>query len=161
MFSLILAWTNGWANNRRACDLRPRRAHYGVTAISTDIRHMCGVSLHWKNVRASLFYRMGRLASFLDIFCARDMITAQHRWYDDVIQFLIRGSLQSPWAPHPWIYYIIKNAKFGETPSGSSHTEAKTLPNAFLLMKRNKLQLRFQWSLFTRVQSTIFQHWFR
>ena len=46
VFSLIFAWTNGWANNREAGDLRPRRAHYGVTANSSDIRHMCGVSLH-------------------------------------------------------------------------------------------------------------------
>ena len=31
MFSLICAWTNGWANNRDACDLRRHRVHYDVT----------------------------------------------------------------------------------------------------------------------------------
>ena len=31
MFSLICAWTNGWANNRDAGDLRRNRAHYYVT----------------------------------------------------------------------------------------------------------------------------------
>ena len=33
-FSLISAWTNGWANNRRdAGDLRPRRPHHDVTVM--------------------------------------------------------------------------------------------------------------------------------
>ena len=31
MFSLILAWINGWVNNREAGDFRRRRAHYDVT----------------------------------------------------------------------------------------------------------------------------------
>ena len=30
MFSLICAWTNGWANNRDAGDLKRYRAHYDV-----------------------------------------------------------------------------------------------------------------------------------
>ena len=33
MFSLICAWTNGWANNRGAGDFRRHRAHYEVTVI--------------------------------------------------------------------------------------------------------------------------------
>ena len=35
LFSLICAWTNGWANNRDAGDLRRNRAHYDVTAMSS------------------------------------------------------------------------------------------------------------------------------
>ena len=31
VFSLICAWTNGWASNRNAGDLRRHRAHYDVT----------------------------------------------------------------------------------------------------------------------------------
>ena len=31
IFSLICAWTNGWANNHDACVLRRYRAHYDVT----------------------------------------------------------------------------------------------------------------------------------
>ena len=31
MFSLIYAWTNGWANNRYAGDLRGHHVHYDVT----------------------------------------------------------------------------------------------------------------------------------
>ena len=33
MFSVIWVWTNGWANNRDAGDLRRHRAHYDVTVI--------------------------------------------------------------------------------------------------------------------------------
>ena len=33
MFSLIFAWTNSWANNRDAGDLRCHRAHYDVTVM--------------------------------------------------------------------------------------------------------------------------------
>ena len=34
MFSLICAWTNDWANNRNAGDLRRHRTHYDVTVVS-------------------------------------------------------------------------------------------------------------------------------
>ena len=34
MFSLILAWINGWVNNREAGDLRYHCAHYDVTVLS-------------------------------------------------------------------------------------------------------------------------------
>ena len=33
MFSLICAWTNGWASNRDAGDLRRHRAHYDVNVM--------------------------------------------------------------------------------------------------------------------------------
>ena len=36
-----------------------------------------------------------------------------------------------------------------------------TFSNAFSWMKMFKFRLRFHWSLFPRVQLTIFQHWFR
>ena len=36
-----------------------------------------------------------------------------------------------------------------------------TFSNAFSWMKMYKCQLRFHWSLFPRVQLTIFHHWFR
>ena len=35
-----------------------------------------------------------------------------------------------------------------------------TFSNAFFLMKMYWFQSRFHWSLFSRIQSTIFQHWF-
>ena len=36
-----------------------------------------------------------------------------------------------------------------------------TLSSAFSWMKMHEFRLRFHWNLFLRVQSTIFQHWFR
>ena len=36
-----------------------------------------------------------------------------------------------------------------------------TFSNAFSLMKMFEFQLKFHWSLFPRVQLTIFHHWFR
>ena len=44
MFSLICAWTKSWANNRDACDLGHRCAHYDVTAMLTHwsrVTHIC------------------------------------------------------------------------------------------------------------------------
>ena len=40
MFSLICAWTNGWANNRDAGDLGRHHAHYDVTEMVT-IKSVC------------------------------------------------------------------------------------------------------------------------
>ena len=37
MFSLICAWTNGWANDQDTGDLICRRPHYDVTVMSTSI----------------------------------------------------------------------------------------------------------------------------
>ena len=36
-FSLICAWTNGWANNRDAGDLRGQRAHFDVTLLMCPV----------------------------------------------------------------------------------------------------------------------------
>ena len=36
-FSLICAWTNGWANNRDAGDLRRYCAHYDVTVMADNL----------------------------------------------------------------------------------------------------------------------------
>ena len=56
MFSLICVWTNGWANNRDAGDLRRYLAHYDVTVMfhhSTvffryDDRIISSMIDHWK-----------------------------------------------------------------------------------------------------------------
>ena len=41
MFSLIYAWTNGWANNREAGDLRRHRVHNDVTVMTYWVFHLC------------------------------------------------------------------------------------------------------------------------
>ena len=40
MFNLICAWTNGWANNRDAGDLRRDRGHYDVIAMKYYAWHV-------------------------------------------------------------------------------------------------------------------------
>ena len=37
IYSLICAWTNGWANNRDACDLRCHSVHYDAIVMITEI----------------------------------------------------------------------------------------------------------------------------
>ena len=44
--SLICAWTNGWANNRDAGELRRHRAHYEVTLVTSQIKQR---HVGWKN----------------------------------------------------------------------------------------------------------------
>ena len=45
MFSSICSWTNGWANNRDAGDLRHHRAHYDVTVMSHANYTCCAIKL--------------------------------------------------------------------------------------------------------------------
>ena len=44
MFSKICVWTNGWANNRDAGDLRCHRTHFDVTVMK---RLVCSLKLHF------------------------------------------------------------------------------------------------------------------
>ena len=51
MFSLICGWTNGWANNRDAGDLKRHRAHYDVTAMYPDLLSLVvWLSMAWRTV---------------------------------------------------------------------------------------------------------------
>ena len=64
MFSLICAWTHGWANNRDAGELRRHRAHYDVTVMvstlcSDDLAQSVAISYDislaiWNNVILSV-----------------------------------------------------------------------------------------------------------
>ena len=47
-FSLTCAWTNGWANNRDADDLRRHRAHYDVTVMENYTA--CCHELYWRQL---------------------------------------------------------------------------------------------------------------
>ena len=62
IFSLICAWTNGWANHGDAGDLRRNRAHYGITVMHhSDI----GVAALLLKSLDSLFNSQQRLAGKL------------------------------------------------------------------------------------------------
>ena len=57
VYSLICAWTNGWANNRDADDLRRHRDHYDVTEMhsirtaTSCVRHLFSEYLLGRDVR--------------------------------------------------------------------------------------------------------------
>ena len=62
MFSLICAWTNGWANHRDIGDLRRHHTHYDVTVMTNhDIEYTCQTCLiihclivdiiHWEGLQ--------------------------------------------------------------------------------------------------------------
>ena len=71
------------------------------------------------------------------------------------------------WSSHCWLDYWCKYASLGLndlTHWGRDKMAAvsqTTFSNAFSWMKIFEFRLKFHWSLFLRVQSTIFQHWFR
>ena len=47
LWFFILAWTNGWVNNRNTSDLRRHRAHYDVTVNGDMIRYLCSNTVAW------------------------------------------------------------------------------------------------------------------
>ena len=64
MFSLLCAWTNGWANHRDAGDLRRHRVHCGITEMSVnyviigfdDRCHLFGAKpLFWTNTDSIVY----------------------------------------------------------------------------------------------------------
>ena len=63
MFSLICAWTNGWANNRDAGDLRCHHAHYDITVMELS----CWNRSSWKT-KTYLLY-------MVNIMAAADLVT--------------------------------------------------------------------------------------
>ena len=57
MFSLICAWTNGWADNRDAGDLRRHRAHFDVTVIFICCHEgMCPCNMMFSNTYVPVSY---------------------------------------------------------------------------------------------------------
>ena len=58
MFSLICAWTNGWANNRKAVDSRRHRAHYDVIVMLSCNKeqhsHLLVLRNHIKVIKGSI-----------------------------------------------------------------------------------------------------------
>ena len=58
VFSSICVWTNGWANNRDAGDLRHHRAHHGVIKMKVNPNS----TYHWENqTNARTNYIGGRI----------------------------------------------------------------------------------------------------
>ena len=55
MFSLICVWINGWANNRKAGDLRRHRARYDVIVMGHRLPHIKTLQWRHMSVMASQF----------------------------------------------------------------------------------------------------------
>ena len=70
MFSFICAWTNGWANNREAGDLRRYRAHYDPAIMNIGIGEVdmfvndrtCSVK-NWDNSPCPWLVKIGSFLS--------------------------------------------------------------------------------------------------
>ena len=52
LFSLICAWTNSWANNLDAGDLRRHRVHYDVTVMKATFNLIESIPKHHQPVKA-------------------------------------------------------------------------------------------------------------
>ena len=105
---------------------------------------------------------------------SKPMLTYHHLWSVTFVLFiisLIRSRLTDVIA-HPnlgymyhccWLYhitqYFIELTHWGRDEMGN--ISQMTFSNIFSSIKMFKFQLTFHWSLFLRVQLTIFQHWFR
>ena len=91
MFSLICAWTNGWANIRDAGDLRRRRTNYGITVMTNlvcmDYFDLSAITVR---TRKQLFFRIfARCAFHQLVFCSVFLIVIGHKrqWYGTSHEF--------------------------------------------------------------------------
>ena len=79
MFSLIFAWTNGWANNRYAGDVRRHRAHYGVTI---TMYHFCYIrDRHIVNQLLQMMHRVIDVPIYLPYPWFTTSVEPQHCLY--------------------------------------------------------------------------------
>ena len=95
------------------------------------------------------------------LFCFTDFIFI-HRYLQKIFTWIILFALiilsSYIFVLHMW------SLRAGLTHWGRDKmnaTSQTTSSNAFSWMKMSEFRLRFHWSLFLRVQLTIFQHWFR
>ena len=77
-FSLICAWTNGWAKHRSAGDFRRHRAHYDATVMVTDISlrpdktyKLQWTGLSWVKDGGLSFFGTKALPEPMMIYCIR------------------------------------------------------------------------------------------
>ena len=61
IFSLICAWTDSWANNGDASDLRRYRAHYDVIAMKMPMSMKLAPLYHASDSKIGLVWEMGNI----------------------------------------------------------------------------------------------------
>ena len=131
--SLICAWTNSWANNTDAGDLRRYCAQYDVIVILNS-----SYNLEAANNFPLLPFPIWTYRR--PVYCLPSISFVS--WYHDMqtLSLLALNTLR---------------------PRQMAAISQTTLSNPFSWMKVFEFRLKFHWSLFLRFQLTIFQHWFR
>ena len=87
-FSLFCAWTNGWANNRNARDLRRHRAHHCITVMTTSWM----VNRLWSQICS--YYLHGK-QQCLYLLKRQRITCAGIRRSDDILGFIM--GIPIPW----------------------------------------------------------------
>ena len=131
MFSLICAWIKRWVNNREAGDLRCHRAHYDVIVMRQSTNQSVCTNRHYSRL---CFHQTGHVTT-LPISRGKMVDCRQLGW--------------RYWPLTHW---------------GRDKMDAisqTTFSHAFSSMKIFVFWLNFHWNMFTMVQLTIIQHWFR
>ena len=98
VFSLICAWTNGWVNNRGACDLRRHCAHYDVMVMREQSLPMAVTEDYSK--------KTGPTNGF--------------RWYIRSTKFYLSNHVLAQWLSQLTIYLIFSGFESWFTNHGSS-----------------------------------------
>ena len=90
MFSLIVAWTKGWVNNRNASDLKRHHTHYDVTVmfsfvVCTGWQWHCAVRCYhtWSNVSALVEVNLPIISDKYDaVFWTISIVHVNVSWLD-------------------------------------------------------------------------------
>ena len=92
----------------------------------------------------------------------------EHYWHNYVKNLLPNNTLSAGPDSFENDRRHLANSRRTSTPNAHNEAETKLTPflqtifsNAFSWMQMFESRLKFHWSLFPRVQLTIFQHWFR
>ena len=142
MFSSICARINGWANNGEAGDLRRYRVHCDVIVMTQFTSQDDGL----------LFILTEMCYQYKETSLKGHTKSNQVKHPQNPLNFLVGGAIRE-----------LQPSK-SLTHWGRDKMDAisqRAFSNVFSWMKMFEFRLKFHWSLFLRVQLTIFQHWFR
>ena len=98
-FSLICAWTNGWANNPGAGDLRRHHAHIDVTVMWSPLHRLFHGQLLFSDSESGLVFTIGRACPWAGLSCYELGLSADPR--DRMCRPFFRSNTLIHWAPPP------------------------------------------------------------
>ena len=133
---------------------------YFFTAIHVERPWKCPWKLlkcPWKSPWKVLEFFSGNLYS--------PWIIIVHQWFKWWLGTRISHCLNQWWSSllkHVWVIRLVELTHWGHWGRDKMDAILQTpFWSAFSWMKMFEFRLKFHWSLFLRVQLTIFQHWFR